>query len=240
MTTDQQTTGPEATEELQLPIRGMHCASCVRRVESALASVPGVESASVNLATESATVAASGAPLAALREAVDRAGYEVLLPGDGDAGEEEADPLEAERRAEEAALRRRALLAGAAAIVLVSAMGWTRLPGLEGVADRVWHPLFFALATPVQLWAAWRIHAAALRAARHGLATMDTLISLGTSAAYGYSLLATFGPGLFEGAARPGAESLLRHGRGDRRARARRAAAGGPREGEVGRGAAQR
>ena len=201
MTTDQQAAGPEATEELQLPIRGMHCASCVRRVESALASVPGVESASVNLATESATVAAAGAPLAALRAAVDRAGYEVLLPGDGDAGEEEGDPVEAERRAEQAALRRRALLAGAVAIVLVSAMGWTRLPGLDGVADRVWHPLFFALATPVQLWAAWGIHAAALRAARHGLATMDTLISLGTSAAYGYSLLATFAPGLFEGAA---------------------------------------
>ena len=79
-------------------------------------------------------------------------------------------------------------------------MGWTRLPGLEGVSERVWHPLFFALATPVQLWAAWRIHVAALRAARHRLATMDTLISLGTSAAYGYSLLATFAPGLFEGA----------------------------------------
>ena len=200
MTTDQQAAGPEATQELQLPIRGMHCASCVRRVESALASVPGVESASVNLATDSATVAASGAPLAALREAVARSGYEVRLPGDRD-DESDGDPLEAERRAEEAALRRRALLAGAAALVLVSAMGWTRLPGLEGVADRVWHPLFFALATPVQLWAAWRIHAAALRAARHGLATMDTLISLGTSAAYGYSLLATFAPGLFEGAA---------------------------------------
>ena len=80
-------------------------------------------------------------------------------------------------------------------------MGWTRLPGLEGVSERVWHPLFFALATPVQLWAAWRVHTAALRAARYGLATMDTLISLGTSAAYGYSLLATFAPGLFEGAA---------------------------------------
>ncbi len=201
MTTDQQTAGPEPTTgELQLPIRGMHCASCVRRVENALASVPGVESASVNLATESATVAASGAPLAALREAVTRSGYEVRLPGDRD-DESDGDPLEAERRAEQAALRRRALLAAAVAIVLVSAMGWTRLPGLEGVSERVWHPLFFALATPVQLWAAWRIHAAALRAARHGLATMDTLISLGTSAAYGYSLLATFAPGLFEGAA---------------------------------------
>ena len=200
MTTEQQAAGPEPIEELRLPIHGMHCASCVRRVERALAAVPGVESASVNLATESATVAAGGTPLAALREAVARSGYELRLPGDRD-DEAGGDPLEAERRAEQAALRRRALLAGVVAIVLVSAMGWTRLPGLEGVAERVWHPLFFALATPVQLWAAWRIHAAALRAARHGLATMDTLISLGTSAAYGYSLLATFAPGLFEGAA---------------------------------------
>ena len=189
-----------ATEELQLPIRGMHCASCVRRVERALVAVPGVESASVNLATEAATVSTSGAPLAALREAVERSGYELRLPGDRDEDEADGDGIEAERRAEQAALRRRALLAGAVAVVLVSAMGWTRLPGLEGVSERVWHPLFFALATPVQLWAAWRIHVAALRAARHRLATMDTLISLGTSAAYGYSLLATFAPGLFEGA----------------------------------------
>ena len=200
MTARQPPPAAAATEELQLPIRGMHCASCVRRVERALIAVPGVESASVNLATEAATVSTRGAPLAALREAVERSGYELRLPGDRDEGEGEGDPLEAERRAEQAALRRRALLAGAVAIVLVSAMGWTRLPVLEGVSERVWHPLFFALATPVQLWAAWRIHAAALRAARHRLATMDTLISLGTSAAYGYSLLATFAPGLFEGA----------------------------------------
>ena len=200
MTARQPPPAAAATEELRLPIRGMHCASCVRRVERALAAVPGVESASVNLATEAATVSTRGAPLAALREAVERSGYELRLPGDRDEGEGEGDPLEAERRAEQAALRRRALLAGAVAIVLVSAMGWTRLPVLEGVSERVWHPLFFALATPVQLWAAWRIHVAALRAARHRLATMDTLISLGTSAAYGYSLLATFAPGLFEGA----------------------------------------
>ena len=200
MTARQPSPAAAATEELRLPIRGMTCASCVRRVERALAAVPGVESASVNLATEAATVSASGAPLAALREAVERSGYELRLPGDRDEAEADGDGVEAERRAEQAALLRRALLAGLAAVVLVSAMGWTRLPGLEDVSARVWHPLFFALASPVQLWAAWRIHAAALRAARHGVATMDTLISLGTSAAYGYSLLATFAPGLFEGA----------------------------------------
>ena len=197
---EQAESGAVAAEELRLPIRGMTCASCVRRVEGALEGVPGVESASVNLATEEATVVASGAPLAALREAVGRSGYELWLPGDGADAGEEVDRLEAQRRADHADLRRRALFAGTVAVVLVSAMGWTRLPGLDGVPDRVWHPLFFALATPVLLWAGWRIHVQALRAARHGTATMDTLVSLGTATAYGYSVLATFGPGLFEGA----------------------------------------
>ena len=204
MTVEQQEqTGSEAaaSEELRLPIRGMTCASCVRRVEGALEGVPGVESASVNLATEEATVVASGAPLAALREAVGRSGYELWLPSDSEDAGEEVDRLEAQRRADHADLRRRALLAGAVAVVLVSAVGWTRLPGLDGVPERVWHPLYFALATPVLLWAGWRIHVQALRAARHGTSTMDTLVSLGTLTAYGYSLLATFAPGLFEGAA---------------------------------------
>ena len=58
--------------ELRFPVRGMTCASCVRRVEGALAAVPGVDSASVNLATEEATIVTAGAPLAALSEAVSR------------------------------------------------------------------------------------------------------------------------------------------------------------------------
>ena len=188
-----------AVEELRLPIRGMTCASCVRRVEGALAGVPGVAAASVNLATEEATVTAAGTPLAALREAVGKAGYEVWLPGEGaDAGEASDDRLEAQRRADYEALRRRTIFAGTIAAILVGAMLYTRLPGLEQVPDRVWHPLFFALATPVQFWAGRRFYGAALRAARHGAADMNTLVALGTSAAYGYSVLATFAPGLFD------------------------------------------
>ena len=192
------TDGASAAETLRLPIAGMTCASCVRRVEGALAATPGVESASVNLATGEASVVVRGAPLAALREAVARSGYEARPPGGGDADGGAADDPAARERAE---LRTRALVAGAAALALVSAMAWTRLPGLDAVPERVWRPLFFALATPAQVWAAWRIHAAALRAARHGAATMDTLVSLGTTAAWGYSVLATFAPGLFAGAA---------------------------------------
>ncbi|MYE33156.1 MAG: copper-translocating P-type ATPase [Chloroflexi bacterium] len=189
---------PTALEELRLPVRGMTCASCVRRVERALVAVPGVDSASVNLATEEATVAVAETPLAALREAVTKAGYDVWLPGEGMDEDEARDSLEAERRAEYRELRTRTIFAGVVAVLLIGSMAYTRLPGLDTVPDRVWHPLFFALATPVQYWAGWRFHVAALRAARHGTADMYTLIAIGTSAAYWYSVLATFAPGLFE------------------------------------------
>ena len=197
-TTDHPHDAPAAIEELRLPVRGMTCASCVRRVERALAAVDGVEAASVNLATEEATVAVAGAPLAALREAVGKAGYDVWMPGEGMDEDEARDSLEAERRAEYRELRTRAIVAGAVAVALVGAMGYTRLPGLDAVPERVWHPLFFALATPVQYWAGWRFHAAAWKAARHGTADMHTLVAVGTSAAFWYSVLATFAPALFE------------------------------------------
>ena len=190
-----------ASRELRLPIRGMTCASCVRRVEGALADVPGVESASVNLATEEATVTTTGTPLPALREAVGRAGYELWLPGEGADAAEAVDRLEAERRADYEALRVRVLFAGAAAVFLVSAMFWMRLPLLDGVRDGFWHVLFFAVATPVQFWAGRRFYTLALGAARHRTTDMNTLVALGTSAAFGYSVLATFAPGLFESAA---------------------------------------
>ena len=188
---------PAALEELRLPVRGMTCASCVRRVERALGGVPGVETASVNLATEEAMVATSGTPLAALREAVTKAGYDVWLPGEGADEDEARDSLDAERRAEYRELRTRTIFAGVIAALLIGAMGYTRLPGLDAVPDRVWHPLFFVLATPVQYWAGWRFHASAWRTARHGAADMHTLIAIGTSAAYWYSVLATFAPNLF-------------------------------------------
>ena len=188
---------PATLEEFRLPVRGMTCASCVRRVERALVAVAGVESASVNLATEEAMVATSGTPLAALREAVTSAGYDIWLPGEGADEDEARDSLDAERRAEYRQLRTRTIFAGVIAALLVGSMAYTRLPGLDAVPDRVWHPLFFVLATPVQYWAGWRFHASAWRMARHRTADMHTLIAIGTSAAYWYSVLATFAPGLF-------------------------------------------
>ena len=178
----------------------MSCASCVRRVERALAGVEGVAAASVNLATEEATVTAGGVDVALLREAVDRAGYEIRLPGAG--GEDaQRDELAQERLAEYRALRRRAIYALATAAVLIAAMPATRwLPGWDEIPTRVLHPLFFALALPVQLWAGRQFYVGAWRVGRHGSADMNTLIAAGTSAAFGYSVVATFAPGVFEAA----------------------------------------
>ena len=187
-------------EELRLHVSGMTCASCVRRVERAVSAVPGVERASVNLATEEVAVTSRGASTRALGDAVHRAGYELLIPGAEDDAFSAVDRVEAARRAEYDDLRKRATYALATAAFLVSAMGWTRLPLLEDIPERILHPLFFALATPVLLWAGWRFHAIALRLARHRSADMNTLVSVGTLAAYGYSTVATFAPGVFESA----------------------------------------
>ena len=184
-------------EHLRLGIRGMTCASCVRRVERSLAAVPGVDSASVNLATEEATVSASGVPVEALRAAVEKAGYEMRLPGDAD-DDDVRDALEEERHAEYQALKRRTVFALSVAAVLLAAMPLTRwAPGFDEIPMRVLHPLFFALALPVQFWAGWRFYDGAWRVGRHGSSDMNTLIALGTSAAFGYSVVATFAPQVF-------------------------------------------
>ncbi len=187
--------------QIRLAVRGMTCASCVRRVERALSAVDGVERASVNLATEEATVTASGVDVGTLREAVDGAGYEIRLAGGDAADEGHRDEFERERAADYALLRRRTVYAVATAAVLVAAMPATRwLPGLDEIPARILHPLFFAMALPVQLWAGAQFYTGAWRVGRHGSADMNTLIAAGTTAAFGYSVLATFAPGVFRAA----------------------------------------
>ena len=182
---------------LRFNVKGMTCASCVRRVERALSGVEGVEGARVNLATEEATVdLADRMSLEILREAVDRAGYDlVVTEGDEDA----RDALEAERRAEYATLKRKTIFAGVIAIFLVGYMALTHFVGpLDDVPRRILHPAFFLLALPVQLWAGRQFYEGAWRVGRHGATDMNTLIAAGTSAAFGYSIVATFVPSVFE------------------------------------------
>jgi len=173
-----------ATKKSIFPVGGMTCASCVSRVEEALTSVPGVISASVNLASEKATVEyVEGTELAALRQAVKEAGYKL-----GSEAETMEDVTTAAQR-EIRTVRNRLILAAVLASTIMALM-WT--PFFAGKAYLLW-----ALATPVQFWAGWRFYRGAWGALRHRTADMNTLIAVGTSAAYLYSMIAVLFPRLF-------------------------------------------
>jgi len=173
----------EREERLELPIVGMTCSSCAGRVEKSLNRLDGVE-ASVNYATERASVSFDPERVepGQLVGAVESVGYSASLPASGeeggDAAEHGHDPTDD--------LRRRLIFATVLSLpVLALAM-------IEPLQLESWQWLSLQLATPVVLWAGWPFHKAAWQNLRHGAATMDTLISLGTLAALGWSLYALF------------------------------------------------
>ncbi|NML60210.1 copper-translocating P-type ATPase [Massilia sp. RP-1-19] len=180
-------------KELDLPIEGMSCTSCAGRVEKALRAVPGVLEATVNLATERATVRTAGKPdAAALVQAVERAGYKAT-PGLGDAPAlAGTDPV-----------ARDAWQIGiAAALTLPLAMPMAaELFGLHLMLP-AW--VQWLLATPVQFWIGARFYRAGWKALLAKTGNMDLLVALGTSAAYGLSVFEWLGGGghlYFEAAA---------------------------------------
>jgi P-type Cu+ transporter len=167
----------------------MTCAACAARVEKKLSGLDDVVAA-VNFATGRATVTApASVPVAELIEAVERAGYGADLAAAPAAG-----PTEAEGPGSEAArvadLRRRLIVALVFFVplsdlsVMLSLFPWSRFPG--------WQWVLIVMAVPVAGWAAWPFHQAALKNARHGAASMDTLVSLGIVAACGWSVYAMF------------------------------------------------
>ena len=195
-------TATDVGTKRDLIVTGMTCASCVASVESALSAVTGVESADVNLATERATVRFDPAQveMPALVRAIERAGYGALPISEDErerAVEEERE--KAMRLARLASLRRRlivSLLLGGATMAL--AMAELVIPALM---DAAWRPYaMFALATPVQVWGAQPFYRNAWSAARHRMTNMNTLIVVGTTAAYGFSVVATFLPEIFTSA----------------------------------------
>jgi Cu+-exporting ATPase len=163
-------------QSVRLAIEGMTCASCVARLEKALAAVPGVTSVGVNLASESATIelVSGAASVRDLVAAVTAAGYSASIPAD-------SIPVPVDRTL---GLRRDALLALALAVPLLVGTHLSLL-GLQ-VSMPAW--LQWLLATPVQVWCARRFYVAAAKAVRAGTGNMDLLVSLGTLAAYGLSL----------------------------------------------------
>jgi len=173
-----------AAKKSIFPVGGMTCASCVARVEQALLSVPGVISANVNLASEKATVEyIEGTEIADLRRAVKEAGYEL-----GSEAETLEDVTTASQR-EIRNIRNRFILAAVLGFSIMALM-WT--PSFFGKPYLLW-----ALATPVQFWAGLRFYRGAWGALKHRTADMNTLIAVGTSAAYLYSVVAVLFPGLF-------------------------------------------
>src|SRR5262245_43706089 len=184
---------PRTTEgtRLDFPVKGMHCAGCVAKVERALRGVPGVAEPNVNLATERATVwvrpASPGLP--AIPTAVAGVGYKVP---------EETAPSSID---------------GSSRAVEVRGLGLTALVGaalsipvlLGSMSELFWwapswlgNPwLLWALTTPVQFWVGREFHAGFFRDLRHRSASMDTLVSLGTNAAYLFSVAVTLWPHAF-------------------------------------------
>jgi Cu+-exporting ATPase len=168
-----------SAQHLELPIEGMTCASCASRIEKKLNKLEGV-TASVNYATEKASVDfdPSLASPDALLGAVESAGYKARLVEEPRGAAAEDDPARA--------LRFRLVVSTVLALpVLLLSM----IPGLQ--FDN-WQWLSLQLATPVVLWGGWQFHRAASANLRHGAATMDTLISVGTLAAWGWSVVALF------------------------------------------------
>ncbi len=177
---------------LELEITGMTCSSCVSRVEKKLGRLDGVD-ASVNLALETATVhVPAGVSDQQVVETVEKAGYGAVLknaPGGDDAGGPDGSDAMARVAGREASslrspesLRRRLLVAAALSLpVFVISM----LPGFQFPH---WGWVVAALSLPVVTWAAWPFHRSAAVNARHLTSTMDTLVSLGVSAAYLFSL----------------------------------------------------
>ena len=186
------------TSELSLPIEGMTCASCVNRIERFLRKTPGVETATVNLATETATIRyhPEVADRTALVGAIESAGYDVRSrpPVAHDAapltlaGELSADDLDRAREARALLLRATVSIAVAAGIMVVMFAPQTV------VAVEQLNRIVLIPATFIQVWAGGRFYRAAWRAARHGTTNMDTLVAVGTTAAWSYSVFVTLWP----------------------------------------------
>ena len=174
-------TARESTAHVDLLVGGMTCASCVGRVEKKLNRLDGVR-ATVNLATASASVdyePGGAVDVEALVRTVERTGYTAAVASD-DATSAASDE---EQRTDHDYRRRLVVAAPLSALVLVLTM----LPGIPDTSLVRWAALL--LATPVVLWAGWPFHRAAALNARHGASTMDTLVSLGTLVAYGWSVV---------------------------------------------------
>lgn len=175
-------------QETVIPVTGMTCANCVATVERTLRKTAGVESVAVNYASERATVRydPGAVTMEEMAAAVERAGYGVVLVDEGD-----LEDAEAEARAAEIGRQERSFWTGVAFAAPLFVLSMARDFELVGMwAHEPWvNWLMFALATPVQFYVGWDFYDGAWKSLRNGAANMDVLVALGSSVAYGYSVV---------------------------------------------------
>jgi Cu+-exporting ATPase len=176
-------------------VGGMSCAACVRRVENALQSVPGVENATVNLATSRASIVYSPRleDWPAIREAIEQAGYEYL----GVYQQEAGDPAEAARLQEIAGLRHKVAAGAVLSILIMAGTMQHSLPILHSVSRQAMLYILLVLTAPAVFWVGDRFLKGALKATLQKTADMNTLVAMGSLSAFIYSALATIFPHLF-------------------------------------------
>jgi Cu+-exporting ATPase len=199
------TASAERAAEVTLPVEGMTCAACQANVQRALTAAPGVRKATVNLMLHEASVAFDPdvTSPAALVEAINQTGYSSALP------EPESDPIAADEERERLHAREYRQLLRKSLVSL--ALGLILMASMPVMDDRVphggssaWNYASFAVTVLVMLWAGRQFYIRAWTAARHRTANMSTLIAIGTGAAFAYSAVATFFPGiLHNGGAEP-------------------------------------
>jgi Cu+-exporting ATPase len=188
---------PAVAETVTLPVEGMTCAACQANVQRALTRTPGVQKAAVNLMTNEAAIVFDPAVTspALLVDAINDTGYASSLPAVAADPADAADAREQHQATEYRHLLRQSLVSLAIGGVMMAAM-----PFMDaGHAAGPWTYGSFAATTFVIAWAGRRFYHRAWKAFRHRTADMNTLIAMGTGAAYLYSLVATFAPGLLHG-----------------------------------------
>jgi Cu+-exporting ATPase len=174
------------------PIKGMHCASCVIVIEDSLKKLDGVSQATVNLATEKATVTYDSTKITEekLSSAVSNVGYQALINEEVKTEDEEKK----EKQKELSDLKFKVIVS----LILGGLILWGSFPGIMKTAPMIlrnfWMQLL--LATPVQFWAGFSFYRAAISALKHRTANMDTLVAIGTTVAFGYSAFVTILPQL--------------------------------------------
>ena len=187
-----------SVSKVTVPIKGMTCAACVKKVQDALASLDGVLSASVNLATEKATLeySPSQVGMREFRNTLRDIGYDII---EIEQGEDIVEKEKREREEDYSKLKSKVILGACLTAPVFLLVFWDRtgMSSLIDIPKQVNFFLQFLIQTPVQFWVGWQFYTGAIAAARHKTTNMNTLITIGTSAAYIYSVAATFVPSVF-------------------------------------------